>query len=389
MPPVLCHFDRLDEHLRFQVLDYLTPFEKRQVKCVSPQLRQDLRYHNSMGFVRAASLMNYMGSGSQSLNLDYRLQRAQSLKEKVREIPGGMTAILQASRDGDVFLEGPSAVALLARYYQDCEVVGLIALLQQIPESESFLQGIRHLSARMKINQIQSWIIDHAGQVNSLTELQIVNYKKTQVGTLHQLQVEGVGNKIFNFLPRAIGCFTRLRMLSLQNNLLNSLPMEMGRLPLRGLNLHRNHFKAIPEVFSLLQGVEELDLSNNDIEDLTETSPLWRMRSLEKLDLSYNRITKLPDQFSRLRSLKTLDLRGNPFQKEQLERLIPQFTQERLKIWVDHPIQLSEFAEQFRLQGRYVLRIETQGDRVCCDLDKRGSQSPVTQRMETEELYDE
>lgn len=63
--------------------------------------------------------------------------------------------------------------------------------------------------------------------------------------------------------------------------------------------------------------LRELDLSGNEIEDI---SPLAQLTALEKLDLSGNRIESLTS-LTGLTALRELNLEGNPLTREQIEEL--------------------------------------------------------------------
>lgn len=77
------------------------------------------------------------------------------------------------------------------------------------------------------------------------------------------------------------------------------------------LTLSHNQLSSLPEDFSALLHLQELNLSSN----LFETFPLVLrlMPALTTVDLSYNRLTDVhAEDVSGVQSLETVDLRGNP-----------------------------------------------------------------------------
>ncbi|TPP57818.1 Protein soc-2 [Fasciola gigantica] len=90
-------------------------------------------------------------------------------------------------------------------------------------------------------------------------------------------------------LPSTIGCLTNLRRLLLQQNQLTA--------------------KGIPDEFSKLQKLEQLDLRQNRLEgDLPE--PIWNLQNLVQLLLSSNKLTSI-EGIMNLRNLTVLMVKWN------------------------------------------------------------------------------
>ncbi|MCL4123735.1 UNVERIFIED_CONTAM: hypothetical protein GTU68_030591 [Idotea baltica] len=88
-------------------------------------------------------------------------------------------------------------------------------------------------------------------------------------------------------------------------------------IPLKELKLAHNKITSLPKnCFQHVPNLTSLDLSYNDFVDLSikTAQAISELRKLEKLDLSYTRLARLPDHFfAELRNLVELDLSGNEF----------------------------------------------------------------------------
>lgn len=135
-------------------------------------------------------------------------------------------------------------------------------------------------------------------------------------------------------LPPAIGNFTELQLLDVKYNRLTALPNEIcalstlselclggnqiARLPpdlssltaLTRLDLAQNGLKQIPPSLGGLAGLTELCLERNMLSSV-DGKLLAAFPSLHKLDLSVNKLEKLPDDFPALLELEQLMLSKN------------------------------------------------------------------------------
>ncbi|KAL6047938.1 Toll like receptor 21, partial [Balamuthia mandrillaris] len=118
---------------------------------------------------------------------------------------------------------------------------------------------------------------------------------------------------------------TTITDLDLSNNAIRALPKEMGRLVyLRRLNLSINRIRTIPTEMGALRYLSILDLSHNYLgEEEREREGEWGLVSplpeqalqgwmaLKELDLSWNRLTELPQQLGCMTDLEVLRLEHN------------------------------------------------------------------------------
>lgn len=67
----------------------------------------------------------------------------------------------------------------------------------------------------------------------------------------------------------------------------------------------------IPNQIGNLKKLKELRIRQNSVEILPEG--LFELKFLEIMDVSYNKIIKIPDNFQKLENLKMVRLAGNSF----------------------------------------------------------------------------
>lgn len=97
------------------------------------------------------------------------------------------------------------------------------------------------------------------------------------------------GNELTD-VPRGIMSLDKLTFLNLSNNYLEKIPIEVCALRLEHLNVCRNRLKNVP-------------------------TEIGRMMTLKTLDLSENKLTRVPDLFRKLRgTVEKIDLTGNPLE---------------------------------------------------------------------------
>jgi GTPase SAR1 family protein len=146
-----------------------------------------------------------------------------------------------------------------------------------------------------------------------------------------------LGDNRFDAVPPAVLLLTRLLALDLSSNALSSLPDEIGLLSaLTSLGVSDNDLALLPESIVLLTRLVELDADFNRLVDLPrafgEQLPLlrslnlaenqlhsppisavdWRsLTSLRAVDLSNNRLTRLPDALLLLTALADLRINDN------------------------------------------------------------------------------
>lgn len=138
------------------------------------------------------------------------------------------------------------------------------------------------------------------------------------VAALGELEALNLSGRGLEELPEEVGAaLSGLRVLSLRRNRLGHLPAaalrHLGRLA--ELDLSHNRLRGLGDGGALagLRGLRKLSLSHNELgADGPGLPPrLAELGCLEELDLSFNRLRRLPEGLGRLRHLRTLDVDHN------------------------------------------------------------------------------
>ncbi|NXV80228.1 MFHA1 protein, partial [Atlantisia rogersi] len=135
------------------------------------------------------------------------------------------------------------------------------------------------------------------------------------LGELESLNLSGRG---LEELPEEVGAaLSGLRVLSLRRNRLCRLPAAALRhlSRLAELDLSHNRLRSLGDGGALagLRGLRKLSLSHNELgaEGPGLPARLAELGHLEELDLSFNRLRRLPEGLGRLRHLRALDVDHN------------------------------------------------------------------------------
>lgn len=152
---------------------------------------------------------------------------------------------------------------------------------------------------------------EQLGRLQQLTELNLRSNKlealPESIGGLFILRRLLLGNNKLAQLPESIGRLQWLASLSMEGNKLRLLPEQISQCSrLQHLSLARNQLAALPASLARLENLEWLDISNNAFSEL----PLLPLR-LEKLNISGNAISLLPERIQQLHHLKVLEATKN------------------------------------------------------------------------------
>jgi len=89
-----------------------------------------------------------------------------------------------------------------------------------------------------------------------------------------------------------------------------NVPKCIGSLKnLKKLYLFGNHIENLPDSFTNLQNLEQINLASNNLS--TFPSEICKIKSLKTCILCYNKLRSIPDDIKNLRNLEYLDLDGN------------------------------------------------------------------------------
>ncbi|KAK2888708.1 hypothetical protein Q8A67_014083 [Cirrhinus molitorella] len=193
------------------------------------------------------------------------------------------------------------------------------------------LKNLRVLTLRGKLTKIPPAVVDVSGRLlrlcvhNEGTRLQVFSSLKKLVN-LAVLELTGCG---LERIPSAVFSLSHLQELDLRENRLTTveeiLSLQHCR-RLTALKLWHNDISYIPEHIGKLRALETLDVSWNKIRRLPPR--LCYCTKLRHLDLSHNQLTSLPSEIGILQCLQFLSLAYN-----SLESLPDElFSCKRLKV---------------------------------------------------------
>ncbi|XP_011500986.1 PREDICTED: leucine-rich repeat protein 1 [Ceratosolen solmsi marchali] len=140
-----------------------------------------------------------------------------------------------------------------------------------------------------------------------------------QILKLHNLKILNLSQNQLTNLPQELGMLPNLQELSLSDNQFGKCPISKWSWmngsnitkTLRSLNLSCNKLTKIPDEISKLHALLSLNINNNLISSLPEG--IGNLKKLKYLNISKNNITNLPGSMTNLR-LYELDISENSFQ---------------------------------------------------------------------------
>ncbi|KAM6219819.1 leucine-rich repeat-containing protein 40 isoform 3-T3 [Rhynchocyon petersi] len=178
------------------------------------------------------------------------------------------------------------------RWWEQTELTKLIISNNKL---ESLTDDLRFLPALTVLDDLSSNCLTTVPAVfSSLTSLVRLNLSSNQLKSL----------------PAEICGMKRLKHLDCNSNLLETIPSELADMEsLELLYLRRNKLRSLPE-FSSCRLLKELHVGENQIETLG-TEHLKHLTSVLVLDLRDNKLKSIPDEIALLQSLERLDLSNN------------------------------------------------------------------------------
>ncbi|XP_075792343.1 leucine-rich repeat-containing protein 40 isoform X2 [Pelodiscus sinensis] len=183
--------------------------------------------------------------------------------------------------------------------------------LKNIPEE---LTRLRQLKTLLLQHNELSHLPDGFGQLISLEELDISNNQLASIpssfASLTSLLQLNLAHNQLRILPAEISTLKSLKQLDCTKNHLETIPSELANMAsLEQLYLRKNKLQNLPE-FPSCKLLKELLVGENQIEVLN-AEHLKHLNSLCVLELRDNKLKSLPDEITLLQGLERLDLTNN------------------------------------------------------------------------------
>ncbi|XP_012508129.1 PREDICTED: leucine-rich repeat-containing protein 40 [Propithecus coquereli] len=183
--------------------------------------------------------------------------------------------------------------------------------LKTLPEEIANLRNLKGLY--LQHNEL-TCVSEGFEQLSNLEDLDLSNNHLTTVpasfSSLSSLVRLNLSSNQLKNLPAEISRMKRLKQLDCNSNLLETIPPELaGMESLELLYLWRNKLRFLPE-FPSCRLLKELHVGENQIEML-RAEHLKHLNSILVLDLRDNKLKSIPDEITLLQSLERLDLSNN------------------------------------------------------------------------------
>lgn len=107
-----------------------------------------------------------------------------------------------------------------------------------------------------------------------------------------------------------------------------TLPLGQINAPMKSLTLKNCGLDELPEEFSMLTKLEDLNLSGNNLSQLPHSFPA--IRNLKRLNLDSNEFKKFPDLVKQMTKLSHLSIDNNKFSDDEKARIHREFN-----LWIN------------------------------------------------------
>jgi len=154
----------------------------------------------------------------------------------------------------------------------------------------------------MAIEKLEDFLIENSRNYDSLFNYDLIRFEKVGFPLLFRIDDDSFGITIENGYITGIGLF---------NCNLRTLPDLFENFKsLKKLTLRCNPLSKLPDIITNLRTIEFLDLALTDLSSIPEK--IGNLNKLIQLNLENNKLISLPDSLGTLQSLETLNLANNP-----------------------------------------------------------------------------
>lgn len=178
--------------------------------------------------------------------------------------------------------------------------------LKRIPRSVRKLKHLRTLD--LENNQIKR-IPRFIKHLDSLNEL-VLNYNQIKLNRraarrLAKIELLQIGGNKLASLPKNFGVMKGVKKLNLGKNQLTDLPQSFGEMEqLTNVIFYENHFERMPEVLFKLTRLTEVDFYHNRLTEIPDG--IGKLSQLKQLFVAFNQIAQLPYTIRNLNQLRYL-----------------------------------------------------------------------------------
>lgn len=217
------------------------------------------------------------------------------------------------------------------------QVIGQLAKLRHLTYGSNHLRSFPQTIIRLaQLEELHlagfmtalPWNI---GQLKNLKVLNLTGNRLTalppQIVQLKNLEILKLEN---NRLTSLLPSYSNVRLntfeeVYLKNNQLSVFPKALIPLPgqismLTEIDLSNNRVKKLPENIDRLQQLTSLNLNNNQLSSLPVA--ISKLKNLKVLHLENNRFTSLPPHIAQLKNLRILYLKGNAISEAEMDKIL-------------------------------------------------------------------
>jgi Leucine-rich repeat (LRR) protein len=186
--------------------------------------------------------------------------------------------------------------------------------ITELPAALFFLRNLKTL--KFADNMVKAFNTQSLRSLEKLVLLDISNNKfeslNEELDSFSVVEIFRAQNNCLEFIDDSLGSMNKLQTLQLSSNALKMLPHSLQLCTLiTELNISDNKFETIPDSISCLENLTNFDASRCEISSGLFEDFFSKLTVLVRLDLSRNKIIRMPASFYFLKHLTWCDLSSN------------------------------------------------------------------------------